>query len=196
MFKKIILLFLTLIFYACPAFAQDYVVISEALNIRSGPGTQYEVVGKLKQGDKVYVKEFVGNWAKIKTENDTAAFVNQKLIKAVKRPVRLGPILLFGILLLILYILLKRLKKILGKRFKKRCGQCKKWGAMQEYSRELMDTKDSTIVKITQTWNKDGEVTSSRENLVPATLYKYKVIEICAYCKKKRGYIYSEKREN
>lgn len=39
-------------------------VIAEELNLRSGPGTKYEVVKRLKYGDKVAVTEMDGTWGK------------------------------------------------------------------------------------------------------------------------------------
>lgn len=192
MFRKTILLFFAVMFYACPAFAQNYIVTPEALNIRSGPGMQHEIIGKFKQGDKVSVEEFVGNWAKIKTSDGAVAFISKNFIKIEEKPKDRTPLILLGTLLLALYILLRRLKK----RFNSRCKQCKKWGALREYSKELIDTTESNIVKITKTTNGQGKVTSRKENLVPATVYQYKVIEECKYCGHKVWYTYSRKVEN
>lgn len=43
-----------------------------ALNVRKGPGTEYEIIGKLNPGDQVAVLSAEGNWSKIQFENDSA----------------------------------------------------------------------------------------------------------------------------
>lgn len=45
---------------------------AESLNIRSGPGTQYEKVGALPRNSKVEVLDITDNWAKIKFNNSYA----------------------------------------------------------------------------------------------------------------------------
>ena len=40
-------------------------ITAESLNVRKGPGTKYDSVGKVKKGDKVEILETDGNWGKI-----------------------------------------------------------------------------------------------------------------------------------
>lgn len=42
-----------------------YQVTASALNVRTGPGTKYTILGCLKKGDKVYPKKIEKNWAQI-----------------------------------------------------------------------------------------------------------------------------------
>lgn len=44
-----------------------YVKVNSTLNVRSGAGTNYSIVGSLKNGDKVTVYETRGNWSRIGT---------------------------------------------------------------------------------------------------------------------------------
>jgi uncharacterized protein YgiM (DUF1202 family) len=46
-----------------PTEARDYYVNVPAVNVRKGPGTQFNVVGVIKQNKKVRVVEIQGNWA-------------------------------------------------------------------------------------------------------------------------------------
>lgn len=40
-------------------------ITADSLNVRKGPGTKYDSVGKVKKGDKVEILETDGNWGKI-----------------------------------------------------------------------------------------------------------------------------------
>lgn len=44
-----------------------YVKVNSYLNVRSGAGTNYSIVGSLRNGDKVTVYEIRGNWSRIGT---------------------------------------------------------------------------------------------------------------------------------
>ena len=54
-----------------------------SLNIRCGPGTDYERVGKLKNGEYVDVFAKVGDWYIIQTENNLVGAVSNKYIEPV-----------------------------------------------------------------------------------------------------------------
>lgn len=70
---------------AKPANAGKYYVTSDVLNVRSGPGTNYPVIGSLTQGLKVRVISVIGDkgnrWAKIKFEGLTAYVSRRYLAK-------------------------------------------------------------------------------------------------------------------
>ncbi len=70
---------------AKPANAGKYYVTSDVLNVRSGPGTNYPVIGSLTQGLKVRVISVIGEkgnrWAKIKFEGLTAYVSRRYLAK-------------------------------------------------------------------------------------------------------------------
>lgn len=47
--------------------AQKYQVITDTLNVRSGPGTQYEIREKVKKNEVYTITEISGNWGKLKS---------------------------------------------------------------------------------------------------------------------------------
>lgn len=72
-----ILLFLTTIL----TFAQtEMFVNTEQLNIRSGAGSKYEVIGKLSKSEKITVISTDGKWTEIKLDNGTKGFVSTKFL--------------------------------------------------------------------------------------------------------------------
>jgi len=61
-----------------PKDKQEFYVNVPAVNVRSGPGTEFNIVGKLYQNTKVHVVENQGQWARL--DNDTwvfAAYISQ-----------------------------------------------------------------------------------------------------------------------
>lgn len=58
-------------------------VKAEKLNIRSGAGTEYEVVAKIMQGQKVKVFSNSGKWSIIEIENGTKGFVSTKFLSNI-----------------------------------------------------------------------------------------------------------------
>jgi uncharacterized protein YraI len=61
----------------------DAVVNVEALNLRSGPGAEYDILGALKQGDvlKVTGKDPAGNWLKVVTSGEKEGWVAAWLLE-------------------------------------------------------------------------------------------------------------------
>ncbi len=60
-----ILFFLVLLIPAREIYAQRIVVIAETLNVRSGPGTKFEVIERLKKGDSYLIDKIEGNWVQL-----------------------------------------------------------------------------------------------------------------------------------
>jgi uncharacterized protein YraI len=58
------------------------VTVSTVLNIRSGPGQEYEVTGVLENGNVVTVESFSGDWAKI-SYNSLNGYVNRQYLETV-----------------------------------------------------------------------------------------------------------------
>ena len=74
---------LTLIFFLTTilTFAQtEMFVNTEQLNIRSGAGSKYEVIGKLSKNEKITVISTEGKWTEIKLDNGTKGFVSSKFL--------------------------------------------------------------------------------------------------------------------
>ncbi|MBC7958684.1 MAG: SH3 domain-containing protein [Vallitaleaceae bacterium] len=80
-----VFLMLTCVFSA-KAVAKDYVfkwsnikeieVTAQSLNIRTGPGTSFTVIGTLSQGDKVSVVGTLGSWYVIHTSKDMIGVIS------------------------------------------------------------------------------------------------------------------------
>jgi len=64
-FFLFILILLVLLIPAREIYAQRAVVIAETLNVRSGPGTKFEVIEKLKKGDSYLIDKIEGNWVQL-----------------------------------------------------------------------------------------------------------------------------------
>lgn len=64
-------------------FKYGKVKTKSTLNIRCGPGTNYDRVGKLKDGDYIDVFAKIGDWYIIKTDNDVIGTVSSKYITPV-----------------------------------------------------------------------------------------------------------------
>lgn len=69
-------------FIAPNTFASGTVITrSGNLNVRSGPSVNSDLIGSLKNGDKVRITEYENGWLKIRYGN-SSGFVNSKFIKA------------------------------------------------------------------------------------------------------------------
>lgn len=58
---------------------KDYVVNTDALNVRSGPGTGYAVVGQLSKGKKLSIKKKTGEWYQLFWTDAARADVEKQL---------------------------------------------------------------------------------------------------------------------
>jgi hypothetical protein len=66
--KSLFPVFIILLFLFIPAKeldAQRAVVVAETLNVRSGPGTNHEVIDKLEKGDSYLVEKIEGSWVQL-----------------------------------------------------------------------------------------------------------------------------------
>ena len=59
---------------------QYYTVTASSLNIRSRPGTEYEVVGSVDRGEEIISPDLEG-WAPILLEDDTIGWVSRKYLR-------------------------------------------------------------------------------------------------------------------
>ena len=58
-------------------------VTADVLNVRSGPGTNYPVVTKVKKNEYIRVFAGVGNWYIVQVEGDYVGAVSQQYVKPV-----------------------------------------------------------------------------------------------------------------
>jgi uncharacterized protein YgiM (DUF1202 family) len=66
--KRRVLFILVLLVLFTPSneiYAQRAVVKSNTLNVRSGPGKNFEVIDKLKKGDSYLIDKIEGNWVQL-----------------------------------------------------------------------------------------------------------------------------------
>ena len=49
--------------------AMDGNVTTDNVNVRSGPGTDYEVIGQVHQNTKITIIDELGDWYKVKASN-------------------------------------------------------------------------------------------------------------------------------
>lgn len=63
--------------------AGQYIVVAEdGLNLRGGPGTNYNVIAKLKRGDSVKVLKFDGDWALVQVDKQRGHVHSAYIMKA------------------------------------------------------------------------------------------------------------------
>ena len=58
-------------------------VTADVLNVRSGPGTQYSVIAKVKKNEYIRVFAGVGDWYIVQVEGDYVGAVSQKYVKPI-----------------------------------------------------------------------------------------------------------------
>ncbi|SRX76263.1 hypothetical protein AEQU3_03262 [Aequorivita antarctica] len=79
---KYIFTFAFLLFSFLTFSQNEFIVNTELLNVRSGAGTKYDVVGQVKRNEKVIEISKSGNWSEIKTD-EFQGFVSSKYISSV-----------------------------------------------------------------------------------------------------------------
>lgn len=57
-----------------------HVVKSKVLNVRSGPGTQYKVLGKAYYGDLLKTLEKRANWVRVQRDSGEKGWVSRRLV--------------------------------------------------------------------------------------------------------------------
>lgn len=58
-------------------------VTATTLNVRSGPGTKYEIVATVKKNEYIRVFAGVGDWYIVQVEGDYIGAVSKKYVKAI-----------------------------------------------------------------------------------------------------------------
>lgn len=67
----ILIIFLTILSIHEAAFCQEAVVTGSVVNIRSGPGTKYEIVAKVNKGDRFPILKVKNLWLQIDIKDET-----------------------------------------------------------------------------------------------------------------------------
>lgn len=58
-------------------------VTASSLNVRCGPGTQYQVIATIKKGEYIRVFAGVGNWYVVQAEGDYVGVVSKQYVKPI-----------------------------------------------------------------------------------------------------------------
>ena len=191
-----------LIFLSIFSFAQETKYVNTSvLNVRAGAGTNYEIVVKIDQGEKVVAISTQGTWTEIETSNGKRGFVSTKFLsdsqnikenakteKTESNELSSTPLFVAILVLIVLFIVFKR--------YSKKCGKCKKWNAMKTLNKEVVGTKQSHVTKERTQKNSQGEVISRWKDSVPATVYTYHTHRMCKHCGYKDYLVSSKKKEN
>lgn len=64
-------LLFVIVWKPAPTSGQEAVVANPVVNVRSGPGTNYEIVGRVKKGDRFPVLKVKKSWVQIKIDQET-----------------------------------------------------------------------------------------------------------------------------
>ena len=206
-FKIIISIFsfLFLSFFASSQNASETYQATTQLNIRSGVGTAYEVVGSISQGDKVLIDTIISGWGRVVIDGEAKGFASMKFLttdlettlnelKSKGKEEDKGGdsttlvFLIIGALILVLYIVYNG--------YNKRCKSCGKWYAMKITDEEVVEKVNAAIKKTTKERNSKGETIRTNEVYIPATKTKYLVTETCEFCGHEERYHTSETKEN
>lgn len=59
-------------------------VTASALNVRTGPGTNYTIITTIPQGTPVEITDVRGNWYKVNVAGNNGAFVHSAYIKVTE----------------------------------------------------------------------------------------------------------------
>jgi uncharacterized protein YgiM (DUF1202 family) len=59
-------------------------VTASALNVRTGPGTNYTIITSVPQGTVVEIIDVRGNWYKVNVGSNTGAFVHSSYVKVTE----------------------------------------------------------------------------------------------------------------
>lgn len=79
------LLFIFILFSAQTLFSQETKYVNtELLNVRSGPGKNYEVLDTAPKGEKITELSKEGNWTKIHMDSGITGFVSTKFLTAAQ----------------------------------------------------------------------------------------------------------------
>lgn len=59
----------------------------DKLNVRAAPNTEASIIGKLDQGERVYIRENKGEWLSIKPADQMSGWVKEELVERINKAV-------------------------------------------------------------------------------------------------------------
>ncbi len=66
--------------------------------------------------------------------------------------------------------------------FARKCNSCKKYRAMKETNKELIEEKPTTIIKELKERDGEGKIIKTKEIAIPGTKYIYRHHQECKFC--------------
>jgi len=75
------LLFTLVVIFIINGLHAEVFFAKQDVNIRSGPGSKYELIGSLNSGQEVDVIGFDGKWAKVTMSDETVGFISIKFLE-------------------------------------------------------------------------------------------------------------------
>ncbi|MDR2720678.1 MAG: hypothetical protein LBB15_00095 [Puniceicoccales bacterium] len=123
-------------------------------------------------------------------QTESKQLSKRELEKLKKQLTTTEKTVIWSIVLFSIFLLITRY------RYKRKCDGCKKWNAMRKTQREYIGEKPTTIVEERTKKNSKGEVISSWEVDVPATIYYYHTHRKCKHCGYRDYLSSSETRKN
>ena len=81
-----------MIWIACPAHAERLAVSSSVANVRSGPGTKYDVVWKIGKYHPIFVIHKVDSWYQFKDFEGDKGWVHKSLVGKIDTVITKGDI--------------------------------------------------------------------------------------------------------
>lgn len=80
-YQYFLIIFLWMIFFACPLFAEDiYVTGVTNITMRTGPGVEHKIVAMLKSGTKLKIVEYQKDWTQVETDQGRTGWVLSRFL--------------------------------------------------------------------------------------------------------------------
>lgn len=192
--KKILTIIFIILINISNVYAGDY-VLSDGLNVRSGPSVDSQILGRLIKGDEVIILEVNGDWSKITFEEKDGWVFSKYLTKGNQNIIENesnneqsknvhneeaknntnGGIIIAIIIFIIIAIIIRQL-------FFYRCPYCKKISALVHVDTKILDRYKGVEKVTVHRRNKKGEIIGSRDQYINVTKEKYDDIYQCKYC--------------
>ncbi len=129
------LLFTLVVIFIINGLHAEVFFAKQDVNIRSGPGSKYELIGSLNSGQEVDVIGFDGKWAKVTMSDETVGFISIKFLEKqssnenvssqenTKSNTSFFEYLIYAIILVIGWFIYRFIEKYIGTYYE--CSKCK-----------------------------------------------------------------------
>lgn len=168
-------------------FAEQRICNKEAVNVRSGPGTNYEVILTLKRGDIIEVTQERYDWIQFKLPNGSYGWVKKNLTDYYHPPSQTDNSSSSGALIFLLIVAGAIGLIVLISGLVTQCPSCNKWWARELIGSKLLNSEGfyKTITREDIQRNNKGEVKGRTQKQEQVHMIKetYENYYQCKYCK-------------